>query len=173
MEMSADKSAEWIGEETEELESESEEESETAGGAGEAGRPLTATAGESDGSGAEDDPRDAAARGGATANVTSAAANKAGAGGRHGAKHRERERVAVRWENTASKLSGVGGEEGVHEVYEVTGEPSDVRGEGGGRKSYRVAEYPRELSRCRVSTPTESMRCPGGTKSLEWPLRVR
>ena len=44
-EESADESPEWSGEEAEELAS--EEEAETAGGAGEAGRALTATSGES------------------------------------------------------------------------------------------------------------------------------
>ena len=67
-----------------------------------------ATSEESEGSGAEDDPGVAADGRGATATST----NKAGAGGRHGARSGERERVASRQENPAGESSGVGGKGG-------------------------------------------------------------
>ena len=51
---------------------------------------LTATAGESEGSGAEDGPGGAAAGRGATSDVPSKDAYAAGAGGRHGAEKRKR-----------------------------------------------------------------------------------
>ena len=79
MEESAVKSAEWGGEETEEVVS--EEEAETIGGSGKAERPLIVTGGESEESGVEDDPRVAAAGGSATDGATSTAADKAGARG--------------------------------------------------------------------------------------------
>ena len=69
-----------------------------------------ATSEESEGSGAEDDPGVAADGRGATATATST--NKAGAGGRHGARSGERERVASRQENPAGESSGVGGKGG-------------------------------------------------------------
>ena len=105
MEESADKSAEWSGEDTEDLEL--EEEAETAGGAGEYGRPLKATVGKLEKSSAEDDPGGAAAGRGATANDTSTDANKAGAGDRYGASSEVRERVAGRREIPAVDSSGV------------------------------------------------------------------
>ena len=58
-EESADESAEWRGEETEE--SASDEEAETAGGSGEFGMTMAATAEASEGSGAEYGPGCAAA----------------------------------------------------------------------------------------------------------------
>ena len=89
MEESADKSAEWIGEYTEELAL--EEEAETAGGAGEDGRPLKPMFGELEKSSAKDDPGGAATGGGATSDATSADANEDGTGDRHGASSEVRE----------------------------------------------------------------------------------
>ena len=60
-----------------------EEEANTAGGVGEAGRMLTATAGESKGSGAKYDPGDAEASGGSTSEATSGDVDTSGADGRH------------------------------------------------------------------------------------------
>ena len=68
----------------------SEEEAETAGGGrGEARRPLTATAGELEESGAEDALGGAVAGRGATADAASEDVAAAGAGGHHGAGIRE------------------------------------------------------------------------------------
>ena len=72
------------------------------------GQALTETARESEGSGAETAPGGAAAGRGDTWDVTSEGADKAGSGGRHGAKQRVRERVAGRRENPDGKSSGVG-----------------------------------------------------------------
>ena len=98
---SAPKRAEWSGDETEGLES--EEEAETEGGAGEVGMTLKETAEELERSGAEYGPGGAAAGGGATSDTNSKDADAAGAGGRHGAEKRERERVSGRRENLARR----------------------------------------------------------------------
>ena len=90
--MSADESAEWDGEETKN--SASDEEAETAGGAGEAKRLLTVTAGEMEGSGAKDSPGGAVASGGITTDVTSEDVDTTGPGGRNGAENRERKNVS-------------------------------------------------------------------------------
>ena len=74
---------------------------------------------ELEGSGVGDLPGIAAAERGNTWDVTSEAADKAGAGGRHGAKQGERERVAGRHENPAGISSGVENREGGHEASEV------------------------------------------------------
>ena len=82
-EESADKIVKWSGEETKG--SATEEEAETAGGWG-GSKTRTAMARVPDGSGAGELPGGAAAGGGNTWDVTSEAADEAGAGGRHGAK---------------------------------------------------------------------------------------
>ena len=92
MEESIEKSAEWSGEDTEELVS--EEEDAIAGGEGEADRLLTVTAGESAGSDTRDGPGGAVAGGGATADATSTAADEAEACGYHGSTFGARERIA-------------------------------------------------------------------------------
>ena len=140
-EESADKSAKWGGEDTEE--SALEEEAVTAMEAGEARQPLTATAGDVEESRVDGGPGSAAAGRGVTREATSAAADEAGAGGRHGAKTAARERVAGWWENPAGESYGVGGRGKGREVYGVATKPSGVRGYGGGREAYRVAENPR------------------------------
>ena len=139
-EESTDKSAEWRGEDTEE--SVLKEEAATAMGAGGAGRPLTATAGDTEERGADGRPWGAAAGMGDTGQATSAAANKAGAGGRHGEKTATRERVASRRENLAGNSYGVGGVGEGREAYGVATEPSQVRGDRGGREAYGVMENP-------------------------------
>ena len=80
---------------------------------------LTATAEESEGSGAEDDPGGAVAGVGATSDETSKEAAATGAGGCHRAKKRERERVTVWQENPVGHSSGVGEREGVPEASVV------------------------------------------------------
>ena len=80
------------------------------------------------------------ASGGETRKATSAAADEAGAGGRHGSRPGMRDRIYGQQENTSSKSSEVGGKEGWHEAYGVVSESSGVGGEEGGRKSYIVAE---------------------------------
>ena len=82
------------------------------GGAEEAGRPMTATAGESVGSGADNEPGGAAAGEGANANATSEGEAAAEAGGCHRARRGEMARVASQQENPASESSGVGDREG-------------------------------------------------------------
>ena len=106
-EESADESAEWGGEDTKE--SASEEEAATELGAGEAGRPLTATVGATEESGADGRPGGAAAGGGDAGEAISTAADKAGAGDRHGANTVARDRISGRRENPAGKSYGVGG----------------------------------------------------------------
>ena len=83
-----------------------------------------------------------AAGGSKTGKATSAAADEAGAGGRHGARSGVRDRVVGWQENPAGKSSGVVGEKGGREAYRVSGESSGVGFEEGGRKAYRVAENP-------------------------------
>ena len=111
-------------------------------GAGEAGRPLTATVGATEERGADGRPGGAAAGRDDTGKATSAAADKAGAGGRHGAKIEARERVAGRQENPAGESYGVGGGRKGREAYRVATKPSRVRVNGGGREAYGVAENP-------------------------------
>ena len=139
-EESTDKIAEYRGEDTEE--SVSEKEAATAMGEGEARRQPTATARGSEENGTDDKKVGTSAVGGNTRNATSAAADKAGAGGRHGARTAARERDASWWEKSASKPYGVGGGGGGCEIYVVAREPFGVGGDGGGRKAYRVAENP-------------------------------
>ena len=80
-----------------------EEEAAIAGGVGEAERPLRATAGESEVSGADNGPGGTVAGGGVTANATSAAADEVGAGSGHEARSGVRDRVVGRRENTAGE----------------------------------------------------------------------
>ena len=79
---------------------------------------------------------------GATSDATSAAADKVGAGGRHGARPRVEDKVASRQENPAGKSSGVGGKGGSRETYRVASKPSGVSGEGGSCEAYGVVETP-------------------------------
>ena len=109
-ENSADESAEWSGEETEE--SASEEESDTTGGLGEVGMTLTVRAEESEVSGAEDGPRGAAAGRGASLDATSEDVDTEGARGHHGAEKSERERVPGWQENLSGESYRVGDREG-------------------------------------------------------------
>ena len=91
-EESANKSSEWSGEEMEE--SAMEEKAETTGGEGRVGQALTVTAWGLERSGTYEVPVGVEARGGNTWEVTSEDADAAVAGGCHGAKKRERERVS-------------------------------------------------------------------------------
>ena len=72
-------------------------------GEGEIGMMLTPTEEESEGSGAEYGPGGAAAGGGATLDATSKNADRSGAGDRHGAGKRERERVVGQQKTPAGK----------------------------------------------------------------------
>ena len=104
-----------------------EEEAETAGGAGDTGRPLTATAGESEGSGAEDESWGEVADGGATTDVTSGDTDAAGEGGRHRAGRGERAKVVGRRENPSVESSWVVNREGGHEALGVGESPGEDR----------------------------------------------
>ena len=107
-------------------------------------------------SGAEEPVESTSAGGSETRKATSAAADKAGAGGSHVARYGLRERVAGRRENPASESSGVGVQEGGREAYGVAGKPSKVGGKEGGREAYGVAENPggnRERVRGGVELP--------------------
>ena len=138
-EESAEESAEW---EEEDMEySASEEEAATSMGVGYARRPLTATAGATRERGVDSRPGGAAAGRGDTCEATSAAADEAGAGGRHGAKTAARERVAGRRENPSGESYIVGVVEEGHEACGVATEPSGVRGDRGGREAYGVADH--------------------------------
>ena len=86
---------------------------------GGAGRPLTVTAGEHEGSGEGDYPGGPGGPVGATVDATSEYAAAEGAGGHHGVGIVERARVAGRQENPAGKSSGVGNREGGHEASRV------------------------------------------------------
>ena len=80
---------------------------------------------------------------GDTWDVTSEDAGGAGAGGRHGVKQGERERVDGCWENPAGKSSGVGSREGrpkASGVPENSG--GDCQGVGGGVELPRVTDTP-------------------------------
>ena len=115
---SADKSAEWSGEETEGLAM--EEEVDIAGGAREVVQALTVTAQELEGICMEAAPGGAAAGGGDTWDVTSENADEAGAGFRHWEKQRGRERVAGQREKHPSGESyGMRSREGGPEVSVV------------------------------------------------------
>ena len=170
---SADKTSEWSREETEE--SASEEEVDTAEGAGEARRPLTAAIGEYEESGVKDDPGGSAAGGGATANTTSMAANKDGAGGCHGARSEVRERVASRRENLASEYSrveGEGGAQGLRSSWLTT------RSTGRRRPAVRPMEWrkPRGGERQGVGGGVESPQSidtPGVEELLQWDKNPR
>ena len=137
-EESADKSAKWICADSEVLAT--EEEAETAGGAGGGSKIRTATAWGTQEIRAGEQPGVMTAGGSKTGKATSAADNKAGAGGRHGARYGVRERVARRREKPAGNSSGVGGNEGGRNAYGVAGKSSGVEGKEGGSKSYEVVE---------------------------------
>ena len=108
-------------------------------GVGEDGMPLMVTAGATRERGVENRPGGAAAGRGDTCKYTSAAADKAGEGGRHGSK---RERAASRRENPAGKSYGVGGGGEGGAAYGVATELFGVRGDGGVCKAYGVTENP-------------------------------
>ena len=74
---------------------------------------------------------------------TSAASDKAGAGGRHGARPGLRGRIAGRKEKPADEYSGVWGDERGCEASGVAHESSGVGDEEGGREASGVAENPR------------------------------
>ena len=93
-EESANESAEWSGEDTED--SAMEEEDVTLGGACGISKTRTATLQGTQGSKSGPIPGGTAAGGGNTWEVTSAATDKAVSGGRHGARPGVRERVAGR-----------------------------------------------------------------------------
>ena len=127
-------------------------------GAGEAGSPLTATVEAIEESVADGRPGVAAAGGGHTGEATSADADKAGAGGHHGANTVARERVASRQEKPAGESYGVGGGGDSQEAYRVVTEPSRLKGDRGGRDSYGVAENPggdRQAVRGGVESPQD------------------
>ena len=83
------------------------------------------------------------AGGGNTGKAISAAANKAGAGGRHEARPYLRERIAGRRENPVGKSSGVQGDEGGREASGVIHESLGVGDKVGSREASGVAENPR------------------------------
>ena len=91
-------------------------------------------------SGAEELTGGTAAGGREIGKAISASEDEAGAGGRHGARSKVRDRVAGQQKNIAGNSSEVGGEEGGRAAYIVAGEPSGVGDEEGGRKSYGVTE---------------------------------
>ena len=167
-EKSADKSPEWSCLEGEGLAT--EEETKSAGGGG-GWQDADGDGVGTQESGAEEPVESTSAGGSKTRKATSAAADKAGAGGSHVARYGLRERVAGRRENPASESSGVGVQEGGREAYGVAGKPSKVGGKEGGREAYGVAENPggepRESSRrCRVAAghrhPRSGQVSPGG-----------
>ena len=120
-----------------------EEEAETAWGAGEISKMWTAMARVPQGSGAGPLPGGTAAGKSNTREVTSAGADEAGEGVRHGARPGVRERVAGRWENLSGESSDVGDREGGHEASGVAENPEgDRQGVGGGVKSPQGIEKP-------------------------------
>ena len=151
-----------------------EEEADTAERAGEYGILLTLTAGGSEESVIEDDPGVTVAVGGATADTTSAVADKAGAGGCHGARSKVRERVAGQRENLAKESSGVGGEEGGARSTDWLVNPPELGAKEGGPRPVGWRENPggtaREWeggsSRHRALTPPDWASYPGGKKPL-------
>ena len=102
-EESADENTEWREEKTEGLAT--DEEAKTAGEAGEVGQAMTETAWESERCGAEEVTGGAAASRGNTWKVRSEDGDAMGAGGRHWAKKRGRERVDGRQENLDGESS--------------------------------------------------------------------
>ena len=75
--------------------------------------------------------------------VTSEAADKAGAGGRHRAKPGESERVSGRWESPAGESSRVGGSEGGRKASGMEEKPrEDCQGVGGRFESPRDIDTP-------------------------------
>ena len=102
---------------------------------GEGGRPLMTTMGDTGEIGVDGIPRSAAAGRGDTGKATSAAADKTGAGGRHGPKTAARERVAGQRENPAGESYEVGGGGEGHNGNGVPRDPSGVRGDGGGHEA--------------------------------------
>ena len=83
---------------------------------------------------------DEADGGGNTRKVTSTAANKAGAGGTHGAKTELRGGVKSRQENRADNYLGVRGNKGGRKASGVAHESSGVGDKEGGGEASGVAE---------------------------------
>ena len=159
---SIEESAEWSGADSKG--SAMEEEEDTAGEdwGGGSGTQMEMTWGIHN-SGTGELPGDTAAGGSETGKATSAAADKPGSGGGHGAKSGVTKRVAGQQENPLVESYGVGGEGEGNKAYGVASKPSGVGGDGGGHEAYGVAENPgggaREweggLSSLRASTPPE------------------
>ena len=80
---------------------------------------------------------------GDTRKASFAAANKAGAGGHHGARPAKRVRFAGRRENPAGKFSGVRGNNRGREASGVAHKSSGVADKEEGREASGVAENPR------------------------------
>ena len=111
----------------------------------------------------------------------SAATDKAGTRGRHGARPGQGEKYGGRWENVGGVTSGVRGNKGGCEAS-VVDHDSHVVGEGkGGRKASGVAEYPgggrhrvgRGVESPQVADNPEWPRGPGGVKPQEAPQRLK
>ena len=116
----------------------------TAEGAGWNGEPRTATAEWSRESGADGHSGDAMTGRGDTRKASSAAANKAGARGRHGARLELRGMFEGRWDNPASKFSVLWGDDRVCEASGVANDFSGVGDKEGGHEASGVTENPRE-----------------------------
>ena len=82
------------------------------------------------------------AGGGNSGKASSTAADEAGARGRQGVRPVQRGRVAGQRENSASKSSGVRGNDGGYEASGVAHNYSVVEDEEGGRKAFGVEENP-------------------------------
>ena len=115
----------------------------TAEGLGWDSEMQTATAWETQESGAGGRLGDKAAGGGDTRKGTSADANKTGAGGRHGERPELRGRITGWRENPAGKSSGVRGDRWGREASRVDHESLGVGDKEGGREDSGVAENPR------------------------------
>ena len=146
----------------------------TAEGVGWDGKPRTAPEGGTRESGADRHLGDAMAGGGNTGEASSAAADEAGAGGRHGARPDQRKRLAGRRENPAGKSGKAFGEahksskvvevEGGHKAPGVAENPQWYsQGVGGGVESPQgtnnpgVAEFALESKTPRVTTAGEGV----------------
>ena len=126
------------------------------GGAGGVSKIRTETAQVLEGSGAGKLSWSAAAGGGNTWVFASDAADEAGAGGCHGAKIGEMERVADRRGNPAGKSSGKGGSEGAARPPEWRKPPGRI-----------AREWEGELSRQGALKPLKWKSFPRGAKPPE------
>ena len=100
----------------------------------------TATAGGSQESNTGGISGDATDGGGDTGKATSTAVDKAGAGGRHGARPGVRGRIVGRQEKPARESSGVGGDSGSRKASKVDHGSLGVVDDEGGREASGVAE---------------------------------